>query len=356
MQHYRSFEKPWYDGRAIENNPLSAINRVNGKSGLENVVVDVSVNSDHYVNNNPNSPGYARRIVGKIFSVMPTPVGKIVLIGSLVSSLGIGVVACDNQPTAPTPKKQEQTTTQTPTITFESTYKVIFPYKEPSGSLEEKVYNDTDVVTYMKFVRMKEDVKWAKSLAELVNKSWSPSNWKDFFDKNKELGELTPYIPLEDIGKYQQSQPYYQGTRNVDSSGKPIIAKPRYFQETLTGKLIPIENPDMDKQMFDELKKMFSSQKETHEQSRIAFDSDRDGNLEVYVMNADGSGQKKLANNSADDWNPFWSPDGKKIAFTSDRDGNWEIYVMNADGSGQKKLTNNSADDWEPSWSPFLSK
>ena len=36
-----------------------------------------------------------------------------------------------------------------------------------------------------------------------------------------------------------------------------------------------------------------------------------------------------------------WSPDGKKIAFRSNRDGNYEIYVMNADGSEQTNLTNN---------------
>ena len=41
-----------------------------------------------------------------------------------------------------------------------------------------------------------------------------------------------------------------------------------------------------------------------------------------------------------------------KIAFMSDRDGNQEIYVMNADGSNQTRITNNSAWDWEPSWGP----
>jgi len=43
-----------------------------------------------------------------------------------------------------------------------------------------------------------------------------------------------------------------------------------------------------------------------------------------------------------------------KIAFTSKRDGNYEIYVMNVDGTKQKNLTNNPAQDISPSWSPFL--
>jgi len=85
---------------------------------------------------------------------------------------------------------------------------------------------------------------------------------------------------------------------------------------------------------------------------RIAFASKRDGNWEIYVMNADGSGVTRLTNNPADDRWPSWSPDGKRIAFTSDRDGNWEIYVMNADGSGMTRLTNNPAGNFDPSWSP----
>ena len=43
---------------------------------------------------------------------------------------------------------------------------------------------------------------------------------------------------------------------------------------------------------------------------------------------------------------PVWSPDGTKIAFNSYRDGNWEIYVMDANGDNSARLTNNNAADW----------
>jgi TolB protein len=56
-------------------------------------------------------------------------------------------------------------------------------------------------------------------------------------------------------------------------------------------------------------------------------------------MNADGSEQTRLTKNRSFDEYPSWSPDGKKIAFESLRDGNWEIYVMNADGSEKKRLS-----------------
>src|ERR1044072_4457908 len=52
---------------------------------------------------------------------------------------------------------------------------------------------------------------------------------------------------------------------------------------------------------------------------KIAFDSDVDGNYEIYAMNADGSNQVRLTNNSASDLEPSFSPDGSKIAFISDR-------------------------------------
>jgi TolB protein len=90
--------------------------------------------------------------------------------------------------------------------------------------------------------------------------------------------------------------------------------------------------------------------------SRIAFASNRDGDLEVFVMNADGSQPINLTNSPNDDRDPSWSPDGTKIAFHSFRDGNSEIYVMNANGSNQTNLSQNPASDDQPEWSPDGSK
>lgn len=74
--------------------------------------------------------------------------------------------------------------------------------------------------------------------------------------------------------------------------------------------------------------------------NRIAFTSDRDGNPEIYVMNDDGSGQKRLTFNTVSDDFPAFSPDGRRIAFTSHRlDGNYFVRVMNDDGTGDRDVT-----------------
>jgi tol-pal system beta propeller repeat protein TolB len=82
--------------------------------------------------------------------------------------------------------------------------------------------------------------------------------------------------------------------------------------------------------------------------SKIAFSGDRDGDMEIYVMNADGTGITQLTDNQSDDVSPTWLPDGSKIAFYSERDGNLEVYTMNADGTGQVNLTNDPhpGGDW----------
>ncbi len=85
---------------------------------------------------------------------------------------------------------------------------------------------------------------------------------------------------------------------------------------------------------------------------QIVFTSSRDGNNEIYIMNADGTDVVRLTDNTFEDENPVWSPDSKHIAFMSDRTGNREIFIMKADGSDVKQLTDNSANDTSPTWSP----
>ncbi|HXF00144.1 MAG TPA: hypothetical protein VN458_07340 [Solirubrobacterales bacterium] len=88
------------------------------------------------------------------------------------------------------------------------------------------------------------------------------------------------------------------------------------------------------------------------ENGRIAFDSDRDGDYEIFRMNADGSQERQLTNNDDTEYGAAFAPNGKRIAFYSQRDGNGEVYLMRADGTHEHNLSKNDADDNEPFFTP----
>ena len=95
----------------------------------------------------------------------------------------------------------------------------------------------------------------------------------------------------------------------------------------------------------------FSSSAGGEAQSTIAFVSNRDGPVNIYLMNDDGTGVTRF-NDNANDAEPTWSPTCQQLAFQSNRDGPYNIYVMNADGTGVTRLTNTLAFDSDPAWSP----
>lgn len=90
---------------------------------------------------------------------------------------------------------------------------------------------------------------------------------------------------------------------------------------------------------------------------KVLFSANRQHGFQIYTMDPDGSnvtnisGLETVNNGEAD-----WSPNGKRIVFVSSRDGNDEIYVMDADGSNQTRLTNDPTQDYWPAWSPDGSK
>jgi Tol biopolymer transport system component len=94
--------------------------------------------------------------------------------------------------------------------------------------------------------------------------------------------------------------------------------------------------------------------------TRLAFRSARDGNEDIYVMSSDGRRLWRLTNHLGRDLDPAWSPDGTRIAFVSYRIGAGEIFLMDSlcgvspesCGANLRQITQNSSEDLEPDWSP----
>src|SRR3954466_8628986 len=132
----------------------------------------------------------------------------------------------------------------------------------------------------------------------------------------------------------------YSSWRKVATGGAIDIYISRIFQGML-------ENPTKGRSETN-MQPVFSP-----DGTRIAFTSNRyDNNLEIYVMNVDGSGLRRLTNHPAADAVPTWAPNGAQIAFTSDRSGTPQIYIMSStDGSGLRKISSESNAD-RATWSP----
>ncbi len=85
---------------------------------------------------------------------------------------------------------------------------------------------------------------------------------------------------------------------------------------------------------------------------KIVYQSDENGNWDIYTINFDGTQKMAITQSPSSDLYPYFSPDGNKILFVSDRNGSNDLWIMNSDGSNQVQLTQDPADDTLPVWSP----
>lgn len=177
-------------------------------------------------------------------------------------------------------------------------------------------------------------------------------------------------LPLMELFEYQLGgfKQFREGDTNYNVILRPLLPHetPRYFSSFMSESVafdLPFTCDDID---LPELiptptpspipGTIAPEAKELH--GRIVYTSDQDGNDEIYVMYADGSGATRLTNHPGDDKYPAWSPDGQKIAFISDRSKYDELYVMDADGTNVTRLTftlydkYSSSEKYAPKWSP----
>lgn len=166
-----------------------------------------------------------------------------------------------------------------------------------------------------------------RRLTEGANPSWSPQGDRILFERDTGTNRLDIFVI------------------NVDGTGETNLTNAPSWDSS------PAWSPD-------ESRIVFASNR--HEGPESCDDETRleDCNLEIWVMNLDGSNPVRLTYEPGIDAFPDWSPDGTRIVFHTARDGDlssgegFEVYVMNADGTNQLNLTNHPGLDGHPNWSP----
>ncbi len=166
--------------------------------------------------------------------------------------------------------------------------------------------------------------------------TWSPDGFSFAFSSRKE-GDRVPRIY---VGNQQAQDPFAVGFQGEYVSTMPDgrLAVKGCTPTGDCGMFIIGPRGGGEKKISDDPSD--TAPAPSPDGSKLAFMSyNRSGNnWEIWVINTDGSGMKRLTEDGAADGLPAWSPDGQSIAFVSNRGGVWAMWVMNADGSNQRKL------------------
>lgn len=163
------------------------------------------------------------------------------------------------------------------------------------------------------------------------------------------LSWSSPSLKKEIIPQNRLFPPYMRGTGSVFFDDNEVLPKSAIYVLDTAGKVTKLTDLSSGEPAPSPYGNPVAFTSGRH---AVWTDPKTVKNTEIYVMNSDGTNQRRITRNTAGDATPCLSGDGKKIAFSSNRDGNWEIYQMNIDGSFQKRLTADPATDTRPTFSP----
>lgn len=197
-------------------------------------------------------------------------------------------------------------------------------------------------------------VQLTDSFAEDLNPAWSPDGTKIAFNSDR---DGLPQIYVMNADGSEVVRVTNDRDWNATPSWSPDGTKIAYSSTAVSGILAAggIKSGICVIDIDGSNKKELSGEEDSFpawspDGEKIAFCSFRDGNSEIYIMNADGTEQKRLTDSSGTDCSPAWSFDGERIVFASNRGDDYEIYIMDADGGNVVRITEDSSQDDSPDW------
>lgn len=195
---------------------------------------------------------------------------------------------------------------------------------------------------------------------KLTNRCWGPAKWSP--DGTKILftywwpANVIKVINADGTGLQTLSDEYLDQGPDWSPDGKAITF---FSYRDNNNEIYSMDSDGSNQQRLTNNQADDMSPKWSPDGIKIAFVSDRhDENGEVYVMNSEGTNQVRVSDVPRFVYlGPVWSPNADKIAFieaeTSSGGSKLDIWVVNADGTDQKKLTDNEGIDSSPAWSPI---
>jgi len=158
------------------------------------------------------------------------------------------------------------------------------------------------------------------------------------------------FSSTDDSYNYKKIEIYLSGTKEE----KAIINARIDTQNFSSNNILEITGWAIDRSILEEYQEEDEELPEDKGQAairKLIFNSNRDGNENIYSINIDGTGLTRLTDSHRNDLYPEVSPDGEKIAYTSDIGGVWQIMIMDWDGGNKRQVTKNNFKCAYPSWS-----
>ncbi len=192
-----------------------------------------------------------------------------------------------------------------------------------------------------------------------VSPVWTPDAQHLLFISDQDGPRGLYAVRLDDTGQPRSEPIRVEG--GLDAHSLSLSADGRklaYSKLTFRSNIVRIAIPETGSVSVDEAEPVTVGNQTveghdvSHDGQWLAYDSDLEGNQDIYLMPLDGGEPQRLTADSADDYAPTFSPDGREIAFYSNRHGTRDVFLMSVDGGNETRLTDDPDQEYSPRFSP----